>query len=286
MTYELFVPQRERYGAPRCVLCDGKIMNGLSCTCAVDASWLYRASQGKIKTTMCRVRDLTDDCVGGTRLRQMEEVNVRDFHISTGALYLPATIDHVFDLVDTGRYAGHLNISYAAVVGHPQDAFAGAFRSNHDILLAGRGGTDSSVRVMDPGNDHFMDWPKSLLRSAAQELDLDGHGLTLAEEAGGGKCYAYMTPPDPVVARWWPFWKPTPPTSASFAVQFLPGTYSHYNRDGTKHGHFTTKMGFTAYGNRRFRVGTRLFGQLLEGPMTGTRHVIVDVHSGANYWSK
>lgn len=192
MPYERFVRQLDG-----CVLCGGRSMGGLNCTCATEAMWLYRASQGAISTTGCHVRDLTDDCSGGTNLRQMQTVSLK-YGIDTGKLYQPTNFDQVVSWVSTGRYGSHLNISYAPFVGTPYDRFHGGFRGNHDLYLSNRGHTAGTLRVGDPGATGFADIPISLLRNAAGKLDLGG-GVTVNAEYGGGKAYAYVAPADPAV---------------------------------------------------------------------------------------
>lgn len=195
MVAEIFVPQLVRSGAPTCTLCGGKVMNGLNCTCATETMWLFRATQGKVHTTACYVRDLTNDCDGGTNLRQMEIVSAH-FGVTTGKVYQPIDFDTVSMLVATGRYGAHLNISYRAFVGTPYDREGGRFSGNHDIYLSNRGLVNGTLRTGDPLATGYADIPKSLLKSAAGLLDLGG-GTTLNSVAGFGKCYAYVTPGDP-----------------------------------------------------------------------------------------
>lgn len=197
MVLEVFRPQLTRDGAPSCVLCGGKTMNGLNCTCATEAMWLYRASQGKLDISACLVRDLTNDCVGGTNLRQMEAVSTH-YGITTGKVYQPVDFAFVADRVSTGRYGSHLNILYAPFVNTPYDRFFGRFTGNHDIYLSNRGSTPGTLRVGDPGAKAYHDIPISLLRTAAGRLDLGG-GETINSNNGVGKCYAYLTPADPAV---------------------------------------------------------------------------------------
>ena len=192
MTIERFVPQLAP--APTCLLCGDKRMNGLNCAAASEAMWLYRASQGRIVTDACHVRDLTDDCEGGLRLSQMQTVSAM-YGITTGKLYQPIDFDQVAAWVRTGRYGSHLNLSYAPFVGTPYDRFAGRFRGNHDVFLSGPGAS-GTLRVGDPGATAFHDIPTSLLKTAAGRLALSSF-TDLNEEYGGGKCYAYVTPIDP-----------------------------------------------------------------------------------------
>jgi hypothetical protein len=200
MTYELFVKQLDG-----CVLCGGKAMGGLDCTCAVEAMWLYRASQGAIHTTACHVRDLTNDCIDGTHLGQMENVS-QHYGITAGKVYRPATTGLISDLIHTGRYGAHWQGSYSPLSGTKYDSFFGRFKGNHDWFIDGPGASPGTWRVGDPGADGrcrshgacapkgFQDIPISLLLRAASLLDLGGHTL------GFGKVYAYVTPPDPVVS--------------------------------------------------------------------------------------
>jgi hypothetical protein len=201
---ELFAPQLVRSGAPTCVLCNDKTMNGLNCTCSVERMWLYRASQGRLNVSVCHIRDLTNDCTGGTNLGQMKAVS-ESYGITTGKLYQPIDFDQVAAWVSTGRYASHLNISYGPLAGTSYDRFFDRFFGNHDIFLSGPGASSSSLSVGDPGATTFHDIPKSLLKTAAGRLALetDSSGrttLTLNERYGSGKAYAYVTPIDPAVS--------------------------------------------------------------------------------------
>jgi len=279
VTIERFVPQLVRSGAPLCILCGGQTMNGLNCTCAAEAMWLYRASQGRFVTDACHVRDLTDDCVGGTNLGQMQAVSAE--YRLTGTRYQPTDVATIFALVRTNRYGAHLNISYAPVVDTSHDAFFGRFTGNHDIYLSARGASIGTIRVGDPGATGFHDWPETLLAQAAGLLDL-GAGETLNSEYGRGKCYAYLTPIDPDTT-WWPDYAGIPPSSATFAVQFRPGTYPRFNQYGGRTGTFTTAGGFTAYGNTRKRLAN---GHLLGRLITDRPGYFVDTATAARYWSK
>lgn len=233
MVVELFAPQLVRNGAPACTLCGGKAMNGLNCTCASERMWLYRASQGRLNVPTCHIRDLTGDCVGGTNLGQMQAVSTT-YGITTGKLYQPIDVTQVFAWIDTGRYGAHLNISYQPVAGSPYDAFAGQFRGNHDVFLSNRGTTSGAIRVGDPGASGFRDWPKTLLAQAAGLLDMGG-GATLNDEAGRGKCYAYLTPIDPA----------TPTTR--YRVTFICRTTLYASAGGAPAGTVTS----ASYGARR-----------------------------------
>lgn len=193
MVYELFVTQRNDI-AP-CSLCGGAINNWSNCTCASHAQWLYRASQGRISTTSCHVRDLTNDCVGGTNLNQMVAVSAM-YGITTGKLYQPVAFSQLVSWIQTGRYGSHLNISYAPFVGTPYDRFHGGFSGNHDVFLSNKGGTSTTLRTGDPGATGFVDIPIALLGKAAGLLDVGGQ--TLNAQSGIGKCYAYVTPIDPI----------------------------------------------------------------------------------------
>lgn len=197
---ELFAPQLVRDGAPSCVLCHGKAMNGFDCTCAVQRMWLYRASQGALNASVCHIRDLTGDCIGGTNLGQMEKVST-SYGITGGRYYHPIDVDQVFAWIDTGRYGTHFDVSYEPFVGTPYDRFFGRFRDNHDVFLSGPGKSSSTIRVGDPGAKGFHDVPKSLLKQAAGLLAMNPSGsVTLNDEAGRGKCYSYLTPIDPATS--------------------------------------------------------------------------------------
>lgn len=234
MVYELVSPQLTRNGAAPCTLC-GISMNGLSCTCYSHAAWLYRASQGRIKTNGCHVRDLTNDCVGGTNLNQMEAVST-SYGITTGKRYQPIDFDQVAAWVNTGRYGSHLNICYAPFVGTPYDRFGGTFKGNHDIYLSTHGATAGTIRTMDPGIGTYHDIPTSLLKTAAGRLDLGG-GATINSEFGGGKCYAYVTPADPATATtiYHFFIKSATPVYSSDSVTTKIGSVRSGSGTCTKH---------------------------------------------------
>lgn len=192
MVYEIFVPQLVRTGASLCTLCGGKTMNGLNCTTASMAMWLYRASQGRVRTDACHVRDLTDDCVGGTNLTQMEAVAAH-YGITGGKKYQPIDFNQVVAWVKTGRYGAILDILYAPLTETAYDRFHDSFFGNHAIFLSGPGKTSTTLRTGDPGAVGYVDIPISLLKTAAGKLDLGGHTV------GYGKCYAYVGPADPAV---------------------------------------------------------------------------------------
>lgn len=197
--FELFVSQFDG-----CTFKPG----GYNCTCACEASWLYRASQGKIHQTSCAVRTETRDRDGGTNLGQMEAVSTAH-GITTGKRYMPAAVDFLFGLIDTNRYAAHYNVCYEPFVGTPYDRFHGRFKENHDIILSGRGHDPDHLRVGDPGAQGFVDIPKSLLRQAGGMLLLNDAGTeTINSEYGRGKAFAYVTPADP----------PTPLTLYHFRI--------------------------------------------------------------------
>jgi hypothetical protein len=281
VTYEIFVTQRVRYGAPVCTLCGDRVMNGLICTCACEAMWLYRATQGKVRTTACHVRDLTDDCSGGTNLRQMQSVSAH-YGVTKGALYQPARADSVLAMVASGSYGSHWSIGYAPVVGTGYDAFAGTFRGNHDLYLSGPGKTPGTTRTGDPGFTGYRDWPNNLLKLAASRLELRP-GVTLAEEEGGGLVYGYVTPPDPARPTWWPDYAGVPPLAATFAVQFAPGRYPRLDQYGNRIGTFSTEHGFTAYGNSRWRHPA---GHVIGKLITDRPGIWIDTTTASHYWSK
>lgn len=195
MTYERFVKQLDG-----CTYCSG----GLNCSCACEAMWLYRASQGRIKTTACAVRRATGDRVEGTNLEQM--ANVSASRGLTGTLYRPATFRKVRQLVQTGRYGAIIQVGYSAIAGTDYDCFGGSFRGGHAMYLSR--GTDKYGHVADPGADGrrptipegYQDIPWALLENAAGHLPLNDSGLTLADAHGSGFVYAYLTPADPILA--------------------------------------------------------------------------------------
>ena len=225
MTYELFDPQLVRTGASLCTLCGGKVMNGLNCTTCSMAMWLYRATQGRVKTTGCHVRDLTNDCTGGTNLRQM--TLIADHYGVTGyRLYQPIDFDTLVGLIKTGRYGAILDLSYSTIAGGPYDRFHDSFFGNHAVYISGPY-TSTTLRVGDPGAGDYASIPISLLKTAAGRLDLGG-GIRL----GYGKAYALLTPIDPATATTTYKAVITAPSSSPLRLYYAP--------DGAKDGAVTT----------------------------------------------
>jgi hypothetical protein len=199
MTYELFVPQLDN-----CVLCGGRAMGGLDCTCASMAMWLFRASQGKIRTTSCHVRDLTNDCSGGNTLDQMTSI-ADHYGIKGYTLYKPTTTAHLQKLLQTGRYGAIFDIDYSPLANTVHDCFRGNFFGNHAVY--GSLGYTRVVRYGDPGADNrdgasggipngyqLLDWYTAW--RAAGMLQVNGT-QTLNQRNGPGHVYALLTPADP-----------------------------------------------------------------------------------------
>jgi hypothetical protein len=166
------------------------------------AMWLFRASQGKIVTTSCHVRDLTNDCEGGTNLDQM--VRVADHYGIKGyTLYKATTTDHLERLLQTGRYGAIVDIDYSPLANTVHDCFRGRFFGNHAVFASSGGAT--TCRYGDPGADNRDGKPGGIpdgyqnigwatLWKAAGMLDLGGRTL------GQGSVYALLTPVDPPVS--------------------------------------------------------------------------------------
>lgn len=173
-------------------LVDGRPSQGKNCTCAAEAMYLYRASQGRIRVTSCQVRMRTGDRFGGNHLGQMEQVS-HAFGITEGKVYRPITAASLLILLKTGRYGTHWNGSYSVMVGTPYDALNGRFRGNHDWYVSGIAADGKTLRVGDPARRAgYQSIPTDLMLRAAARLDL-GDGML-----GTGKVYAYITPPDPI----------------------------------------------------------------------------------------
>lgn len=199
MPYEIFVKQLDG--------CTYKA-GGFNCTTAAHAMWLYRASQGKIKTTSCAIRTKTGDKSGGTNLSQMEQISIA-LGITNGRVYRPTQWSTLTSIIGTKRYGSHLSISYRRLSGTKYDCFSGNFKGNHALYISGPGSVAGTWRVGDPGADDrrsgipngYQNIPISLLKSAAGDLDLGGRKL------GFGLAYAYATPPDPATSA--PMYKAT-----------------------------------------------------------------------------
>lgn len=174
---------------------------GFNCTPACEAMFLWRASQGRIRTSACSVRTKTGDRSGGTTLAQMEQVSIA-YGISGGRVYRPCSWDTVRSLISARRYGFILQVSYRRLAGTRYDCFSSNFRGNHALYVSGPGTVAGTWRVADPGADGrrpgiptgYQDIPETLLKSAAGDLDLGGHKL------GYGKAYIYATPPDPATS--------------------------------------------------------------------------------------
>jgi len=190
MVYEVFVRQLDG-----CSFMSG----GFNCTCASDAMWLYRASQGRVHTSSCAIRTATGDRSGGTNLSQVQAVNAK-LGVSGGRIYRPMTDDLFAQLIATGRYGAIIQVSYAPISGTRYDCWSGHFKGNHAMYVSGPGAASGTWRVADPGADGrrpgiphgYQDMPAALVLQAAARLDIGGRQL------GTGKVYAYFTPADPV----------------------------------------------------------------------------------------
>lgn len=196
MLYERFVRQLDG-----CTYVPG----GNNCTCAACASWLYRASQGKIKRSSCTVRTQTRDRVGGTNLRQMQTIATTAG--VPGKLWQPGTFAALADLIETGRFAAEVSVGYNPIANTEWDCFDGGFREGHAFYWSRTVNRGSDAHYSDPGADGrrpsiplgFQDMPLDLLERACGALPLAPGGPTLAQEYGSGRVYALITPADPIV---------------------------------------------------------------------------------------
>lgn len=190
MVYEVFVRQLDG-----CTYMGG----GFNCTCASEAMWLYRASQGRVHLTSCQVRTETGDRSGGTNLTQVDAVS-RHHGITGGRIYRPISATLLESLVATGKYGFIIQVLYLPLSNTPFDCWSGNFKGNHAMYVSGPGAKPGTWRVADPGADGrrqgiptgYQDIPSNLMLKAAAMLDIGGRAL------GGGKAYVYATPPDPV----------------------------------------------------------------------------------------
>jgi hypothetical protein len=229
MTIERFVKQLD--GCTFTVkTADGSWVSsaGYNCTCASDAMFLYRATQGRTPTSSCHVRTLTGDRSGGTDLAQVNTVNQDAYGVYSGRRYQPGDASTLLNLVKSGRYGAIWDLSYSVVRGTTHDADRGNFGGNHAVYLSGPGKAVGTIRVGDPladGRypgcpDGFADWPESLLVNGAGKLLLRP-GVTLNSDAGPGHAYAYLTPADPSLK--------------TYSVQIAAGVFYRFflNQDGT-----------------------------------------------------
>jgi len=222
MVAEVFVPQLDG-----CHLC-GTDVSGLNCTCSSMAMWLYRASQGVIKTTSCHVRDLTNDCSGGTNLEQMTTI-ADHYGIKGYTLYRPTTTAHLESLLKTGRYGAIIDIDYSPLACTSHDCFRCRFFGSHAIF--GSIGYATALRYGDPGADNrdgktggipdgYQNISWSTIWRAAGLIDVGG-GQTLNQRNGFGHVYALLTPVDP-------------PASSIECIVVISGPTALYNRPGGK----------------------------------------------------
>ncbi len=201
MTSELFVKQLDG-----CDLCGNPNMGGLNCTCAAMAMWLFRASQGKVTTTSCHVRDLANDCKDGTNLEQMTAI-ADHYGIKGYTLARPTTMAHVEALAKSGRYGIEIDIDYSPLAGTVHDCFRERFFGSHAVFISS--GTATTARYGDPGADNRdgkaggipngyqnIDW--GTLTKAAGMLVIDASGETMNSRYGYGHVFALITPADPI----------------------------------------------------------------------------------------
>lgn len=177
---------------------------GNNCTCATHAMWLFRASGGKISTSSCAVRKMTNDRSGGTNLGQMEQISLQ-YGIDDGRVYRPASWTTLQSLLLSGRYGAHIQLHYSVIAPTRYDCFDNGFFGNHDVYCSGPGTQSGTLRIGDPGADGrragipsgYQDIPIALIRYAAARLNVATTGY---KPLGTGLVYTYVTPPDPSTA--------------------------------------------------------------------------------------
>jgi hypothetical protein len=181
---------------------DGSKYAGLNCNCAAAAMALDRHTIGKERTTGARVRQLTGDTTGGTRLQQVHDALKKGWGVDL-PVKTPTSLTFLEDEIEDGR---------GAVVQGRSSATRGTkyqgsetFNGNHSWYLSeGRGwrlvsghwqATDYLVYdpLADgrrPGIAKSPFWlPRRYLLTVLARLDLDGRGHLL----GPGKAYAMFT---------------------------------------------------------------------------------------------
>ncbi len=188
MAYEPFVKQL-----------DGSRFQGFNCNCASDAMLVRKASGGKHAPSSARIRQLTGDTSGGTNLRQVHNVNVGSYHIAS-VLQQPTGWDLLMKRAKNQR-PFVLQIGYRSIAGTKFDCFRGRFKDNHSIFVIGMN-ANGTLRAADPGADGryagcpkgYQNYPQSVLKKAAGELDLSGLGTAAYRPLGFGKAYALLAP--------------------------------------------------------------------------------------------
>lgn len=178
---------------------DGSRFQGTNCNCASDAMLVARATHGRRTPSSARIRRLTGDTVGGTNLRQVHDVNRREFGFVS---VLKQPIDWALLMERARNDRGFvLQIYYKPLASTRFDCFRGNFKDNHSIYINSMN-ADGTLRGADPGADGrykgcpkgYQNYPQSLLRKAAGMLDLSGLGTSSYRPLGEGRAYALLCP--------------------------------------------------------------------------------------------
>lgn len=193
------------------VECGGKAMSGLNCGAAGEAMSLFRSTQGRVDVSSCHVRDLMNDCDGGTNFEQAKAVSDH-YGVTVGALWQPGRLSALKTLMLANAYPIQVSIGYAPLVGTANDCFRGQFKGAHRIYVKGASLT-TGVRYGDPGaNGRYAGCPSgwqsmswSMFARVTGALPLKDGGPTLQQDYGDGYVFAYIGPKDPVpvaVTKW------------------------------------------------------------------------------------
>lgn len=180
---------------------DGSRYQGANCNCASDAMLINRATKGAKSPTSARIRTLTGDTSGGTNLTQVQTVNSRYFGI-TSYKKQPIDWDELMVRAKNGR-GFILQVYYKRIAGTKYDCFRGRFKDNHSVWI-NHMNPDGTLRGADPGADGryrgcpkgYQNYPRSLLKRAAGDLDLSGLGTSSYRPLGYGNAYVLLAPKD------------------------------------------------------------------------------------------
>lgn len=178
---------------------DGSRDAGRNCTMASGSMALYRHSNGRLKVSPQRLRDVTGDHVGGTNLDQLRSAFVKlGYGAGWSPVYRGLAIRTFYAMLRSGRAAVVQGSSRATYGTKWRASFT--FRGNHSwYVLRGKDwdslGRPAYLRIADPLRDGrqagigsgFFWLPRSYFEKFLAYLDF-GY-----ETLGFGKAYALFT---------------------------------------------------------------------------------------------
>lgn len=185
---------------------DGTQYQGLNCTCASGAMALDRETLGRSTTNANRVRQLTGDKVGGTRLTQVDAALFKGWQVDL-ATFTPTTLATFDKRIDRGEGAVIQGASKATrgtkwsaseTFGGNHAWFCNERRRNSQVA----GGWE--YRIYDPLGDgrrakianfgpHGLWIPRSLTLQFTSGLNVAADPIHHYVPLGGGKIYGSFT---------------------------------------------------------------------------------------------